>query len=120
MAEYSEAERALLTLDGVEAWREQQKSLLTELRGKATGLSDAYVKEFTEGIEGSLDGYLQAHGITDDSDNYDSIRGIFRDASIDRINDEHWYTSPAARQEVSQDTASGRDNFAQRLKELSA
>lgn len=115
---FYEAERALLNINGLDSWRETQKSILAELRSKATDISDAYVKEFDAGIESSLDEYLQNHDITRGSSKYASIRRLYRDASIDRINDEHWYTSPAARQESANNTKSGREDFAERIKEM--
>lgn len=97
-AELSESERGLLSIDSIEEWRTRQHGILAGLREAAWGdSSDKYIDEFNNSINSSLDDFLKERGYDKDSSNYNEIRDLYRNASLDKVHDDEWYTSPGAR-----------------------
>lgn len=108
---YSDAERQFLDIDKIDAWRARQHGILAGLRESDPNFMDgAYVQLFQDNVEDALDDYLGQQGLDKDAAGYGRIREIYRNASLDKVRDKQWYTSPSARGEDPPKTASERDN----------
>lgn len=121
-SELSDSERHILSLATADEWRTGQKAELSTLRDNGDVFDAGYITTFNDGIDDNLDAYLQAKGVEPTSPHYNEMRQALRDASIDRVNDEEWYTRPSSRGESVEPEAdiSGRDMFARRANEYLA
>jgi hypothetical protein len=114
--ELSPEERNVLGLTKVNEWRVRQHSILNGLRAHSPSVIDTqYVTDFKNSIESTLDDFLHEQGIDTSAANYDEIRTLFREASIDRINDDEWGNSPSSRGVDPNDHKSQSDIFAERI-----
>jgi|GEM_PF-5590157 len=108
--EYSDTERSCLDIHEVDAWRAHEHGILADLReADPNFMAGAYIQLFRDNVDDSLDDYLAQQGLDKDAPGYKQVREIYRNASLDKIRDEQWYTSPAARNEDPSKTASERD-----------
>lgn len=115
-AEYSDQEKGMLDISKVEAWRSHQHGILNGLReADPDFMNGAYVTLFNDNVDDALDDYLAQQGLDKTSTNYPKVREMYRKASIDRVRDEKWYTSPAARGEDPVDVMSERDKAISQL-----
>lgn len=107
---YSDTERPFLDIHKIDDWRTHQHEILTKLRDNDPNFMDgAYIQVFQDNVDESLDDYLEQQGLDKNAPGYGRLREIYRNASLDKIRDEQWYTSPAARDEDASKTASERD-----------
>ena len=112
------SERALLDVTSLEEWRSIEFERLARLRTDAVIGDSSYLKEFSDGIEGSLDEYLQQHGVDKESPHFDKLWALYRDASPDRIHGDEWYIPPAHQYGVlSTNRVSARENAIRLLSE---
>lgn len=126
--EYSTEERNVLSMKQLEDWRKFQEADLDDRRGRsgyipslggkvAIDEEPPYVTEFKAGVDTSLDSYLDSLHLPVDSPNRDVIKGLFRDASIDKISVDDWRGSPASRGGDPADTKSPRTVFSEKINE---
>lgn len=124
--EYSDEERNVFSIDQLDQWRAFQKDDLKDRRSRdsstpalgvtlAPGAEPAYVTEFKNGIDDSLDRYLESQGLPVDSPNRDEVKALFREASIDKIHEDEWTMSPAVRGVDPDDDTSKRDIFSEKI-----
>ncbi len=105
-------EKELFNIDLIDDWREKQRVELYELRNKAItdgkSLEDTeYITTFGDSIDDSLAMFLEEKGITSDTPNYEEIKRLYRESSIDKIRDDEWFVS--AKNRGSGTDESGRD-----------
>lgn len=104
--------RGLYSIDMVNEWRSSESSRLGGLRTdsiESGAFDDSYVTSYIEAIEDKLDEFLAAKGVTPDDPEYATLRQLYRDANIDRFNDNAWGNSPASRGVDANDTKSQSD-----------
>lgn len=118
-----DSEKPLLGLDSLERWRELEEKRRNALfRGDNSELSKLHT-DFNTSIESSLDAFLYERGLTLHFSNYDEIRKLYRNASIDKISDTEWYTSPSSRGEIFYNRGANvptRNLFAQQVIDMQA
>lgn len=115
--ELTDAEKAVFSLDTLNEWRTKQFGILAQLRANSGFSTDqGYVQEFDNSIESTLDDFLASKGIDNSSANYDEVRALFREASVDNFTEDEWGNSPVSRRVAgSSDTQSESDKFAERI-----
>ena len=92
--------RSLYSIDLVNEWRSNESLRLGWLRGdsiESGNWGDDYVSTFKDDIEAKLDAFLATRGVTPNDHEYDSLRQLYRDSSIDRFPENEWGNSPASR-----------------------
>lgn len=113
----TDKEQSVFSLDTLSEWRSRQYSILSGLREADNFSNTNYIDDFNASIETTLNEFLSEKNITPDSPNYDEIRALFREASIDNITEDEWGNSPASRGVDSSDTKSQSDIFGDRIAE---
>lgn len=121
--ELSPEEKAILSLDAVNAWRTHEHAVLHGLREADNYTNDNYADDFARSVDELLDDFLQTNGLDQTSANYAEIRQVFYDARIGRgngdgISNSEWSNSPASRGVDANDHKSQSDVFAERLEQL--
>ena len=121
-SELSDSERSVMSIDTAEQWRDAQKDELNNLRSQGDVFGGDYIDTFNANIDDRLDAYLQAKGLEPGSAHYNEARQSLRNASIDRVSDDEWYTRPSSRGDMVdlENDHSGRDVFARRVDEYIA
>lgn len=109
-----------MDIDKVDMWRQGQHKTLNELRDKAVpDISDTgYIDEFKNGVDDALKQFLAENGLDASHREYQEIFEMYRQASVDRVHEAEWLTSPASRGKDAADRASGRDKLAQHIQSM--
>jgi hypothetical protein len=116
-AELTDSEKEMYSIAKLNEWRTLQYERLSELRkNSGFALDGSYVREFNDTVDSTLDDYLTTNGIDSASPNYDEVRQLFRDASIDTFTEDEWGNSPASRGLDPNDHTSESDKFEARIK----
>lgn len=90
--------RDLYDIDAINEWRSNEAVRLSELRRNSSNdLGGQYVTDFLSGVEDELDSFLASKGINSGCSEYSELRQLYRDSSIDRVDDDIWGNSPASR-----------------------
>ncbi len=105
----SDEARNLYSVDAINEWRSNESLRLGWLRMESfesAANDDQYVTTFKDAIDQKLDEFLATKGITPDDAEYDALRQLYRDSSIDRFSENEWGNSPASRGVDANDTQS--------------
>jgi hypothetical protein len=114
--EFTQQERDVFSIDKLNEWRDRQSKSLDGYREDFSE-NPNYVEDFKNSIDVDLEAYLAQNDIDTAAPNYDEIRRLFRDASIDRIRENEWGNSPASRGVDADDHKSERDKFSHIIEE---
>ncbi len=96
----SDEARNLYSVDAINEWRSNESLRLGWLRMESfesAANDDQYVTTFKDAIDQKLDEFLATKGIAPDDAEYDALRQLYRDSSIDRFSENEWGNSPASR-----------------------
>ena len=105
----SDEARNLYSVDTINEWRSNESLRLGWLRMESfesAANDDQYVTTFKDAIDQKLDEFLATKGIAPDDAEYDALRQLYRDSSIDRFSENEWGNSPASRGVDANDTQS--------------
>lgn len=101
------------SVQGIEAWRQSEMNRLSGLTAAHLHAENPFdgedVRVFKDNIENELDEFLAEKRITADSPDYEAIRQLYRDASIDKYSEDEWGNSPASGGNDPDDAQSQRE-----------
>lgn len=115
--ELSPEEQATFSPARLNEWRGTQYSILGNLGAANNFSNENYKEDFKASIDDTLNKFLEQNGVTFESSNYDEIRTLFREASIDKISEDEWGNSPASRGLDPDDHKSQSDIFRERIEQ---
>lgn len=101
------------SVQGIETWRQSEMNRLSGLTAAHLRAENPFdgedVRVFKDNIENELDEFLAEKGIAADNPDYEAIRQLYRDASIDKYSEDEWGNSPASRGNDPDDAQSQRE-----------
>ena len=120
VAAVSNEARGLYSIDEINEWRSNESLRLGWLRGESieSGANDnQYLVTFHDAIDEKLDDFLASKGIMPEDAEYDTLRQLYRDSSIDRFPENEWGNSPASRGGDANDTQSQSEKIKEAIRQ---
>lgn len=108
-------ERAVYDVAKLNEWRTRQYGILHSLQFSNGVYDPEGLRRFDQTIEETLNDYLRENNIDETSENYDEVRALFRDASVDNITESEWGNSPASRGVDTNDHVTHQERFEERI-----